>query len=126
MQEGDLNAATLMERGLRCAVLELRRRMEWDQTQLANAIHRYGAAKKRMPAPSRMTISRWESGASLPSLRHQIILARLAGAHKLRALHKIFSASPAQWELFEALEEVRILIDPEKPPRGPVVTETAR
>ena len=104
--------STLMLRGIARAVMELRRRKEWDQTQLAREFRRYGLVT-RLRTPTQATVSGWETGSHLPSLSHRTALAKIAGAQKQHSLYEIFSAPPTAWRLLMAAVDVGIVIDPE-------------
>ena len=49
------------------AVIELRRRQEWSQTELARAIDKQGHSRR---ATDYMTIGRWERGIDSPCVRY--------------------------------------------------------
>jgi transcriptional regulator with XRE-family HTH domain len=99
----------IMRCGVGRAVMELRRRKEWDQTQLASELHRYHRGSDVLPSPHRITITRWECGANLPSLSYRLALARLAAAHGDSALEEAFTAPQGSWRLVGALIEIGIL-----------------
>ena len=107
-------AGAFMQKYIGRAVMELRRRKDWDQTELARAFDRRGFQAGLQP-PDRRTISQWENGRHRPSPDHQSALSKIARAHKETFLHDIFSAPPYAWTLVVAIVEVGILIDPADP-----------
>ena len=78
-------------RGIARAVMELRRRKGWDKTQFARQFHGYGSVGR---PPTRVTISRWETGSHQPSISHRTRLGKIAIAQKLHSLHEVFNAQP--------------------------------
>ena len=103
----------MMRRGVARAVMELRRRNQWDQGQLADEIHRYHRGAGLIPSPHQVTVSRWECGENLPSIPHRIALAKIAAAHGDEALEQALSAPLGSWLFFTALIEIGIAVDPE-------------
>jgi hypothetical protein len=97
-----------MQQILGIAVIELRRRKEWDQSQLAREIHRFGKAD-RLPAPTQITVSRWETAVSHPSNPHRLALAKIASTHGLRALGEVFRAPPEAWTLVSAILDIGVV-----------------
>ena len=89
------------------AVLELRTRLRWSQEELATEINRYTNRGERIPAPHRVTISRWESGERTPSSVHSIALAKIAARHGHSDLVKIYRASMDAWELARLIALLR-------------------
>jgi transcriptional regulator with XRE-family HTH domain len=57
------------------AVIELRRRLEWSQTELARAIDKQGQNRR---ATDYMTIGRWERGIDSPSPAKRMALAKIS------------------------------------------------
>ena len=70
------------------AVCELRKRLQWSQEQLGQAIGTYG--KRR--TSDHMTISRWERGMRAPSPAKLVMLARIATKYRYPDLATIFRA----------------------------------
>lgn len=70
------------------AVCELRKRLQWSQEQLGQAIGTYG--KRR--TSDHMTISRWERGMRAPSPAKLAMLARIAAKYRYPDLAAIFRA----------------------------------
>jgi transcriptional regulator with XRE-family HTH domain len=103
----------MMRRGVGRAVIELRRSQQWDQTQLAEEIHRYHHGAELITPPHRMTISRWESGANLPTVPHRIALSKIAGSHGQPALEEALGAPLKAWQFLVAVVEIGITVDPE-------------
>jgi hypothetical protein len=93
--------------------MELRRRNQWDQRQLAKVIHHYRWGAGLIPSPHQVTVSRWECGANLPSIPHRIALAKIAAARRESALEVTLIAPLESWHFLTAVFEVGIAIDPE-------------
>jgi len=82
------------------AVCELRRRLEWSQTELARAIDKQGSKTK---TTDYMTISRWERGIDSPSPAKRMALARIAAKRGHEDLAKRFRAPVVAWHLVATL-----------------------
>ena len=70
------------------AVCELRKRLQWSQEQLGQAIGKYG----KRGTSDHMTISRWERGMRAPSPAKLVMLARIATKYRYPDLAAIFRA----------------------------------
>ena len=68
------------------AVRELRKRLQWSQEQLGQAIGKYGKPSDHV------TISRWERGMRAPSPAKCVMLARIAAKYRCMDLAAIFRA----------------------------------
>ncbi len=73
------------------AVCELRKRLQWSQEQLGQAIGKIGKYGRRGTS-DHMTISRWERGLRAPSPAKLVMLARIATKHRHSDLAAIFRA----------------------------------
>jgi len=82
------------------AVCELRRRLEWSQTQLAHAIDKHSG---KTETTDYMTISRWERGIDSPSPAKRMALAKIAAKRGHEDLAKRFRAPIVAWQLVAAL-----------------------
>jgi transcriptional regulator with XRE-family HTH domain len=98
----------MMRRGVGRAVIELRRSQQWDQTQLAEEMHRYHRGAGLMPPPHRITVSRWECGTNMPSILHRIVLSKIAASHGEHALEEALAAPLKAWQFLGALIEIGI------------------
>jgi transcriptional regulator with XRE-family HTH domain len=92
-------AKDLIHKTLAWAMVELRTRMQWNQGQLAQYIHRYSSGRERLPLPSQQLVSRWENGDSAPSLHYRLALAKMARGQGHDDLAVIFEAAPVAWKL---------------------------
>jgi hypothetical protein len=88
-----------MHKGLSRAVIELRARMRWGQTDLAKEISRQGVRAKVTLTPDQGTISRWERCESAPSPQHRMVLARIASKNGHEDLAELFRAPISAWRL---------------------------
>jgi transcriptional regulator with XRE-family HTH domain len=75
------------------AICELRRRLEWSQEELAEAM----AKHCRHTHP--VTVSRWERGVDAPSPQKRAALARIAQRKSYEDLAKLFRAPISVWRL---------------------------
>ena len=82
------------------AVIELRRRQEWSQTELARAIDKQGHNRR---ATDYMTIGRWERGIDSPSPTKRMALAKIATKRGHEDLAKRFRAPVVAWHLVATL-----------------------
>lgn len=68
-----------MHENLAEAVIELRRRLQLSQRELAKQIDRaHGRHRRLRAAVHQPVISRWERGVASPSRRHRVALAKIA------------------------------------------------
>ena len=75
------------------ATCELRRRLEWSQEQLAEALTKYGEATHPV------TVSRWERGVDSPSPEKRSVLGRIADRRDHADLAEVFRAPMSAWRL---------------------------
>jgi transcriptional regulator with XRE-family HTH domain len=75
------------------AVCELRRRLEWSQEQLAEAL-----SKARQPTHP-LTVSRWERGVEAPCPEKRSSLAKIATKAGHEDLAALFRAPMVAWQL---------------------------
>jgi ribosome-binding protein aMBF1 (putative translation factor) len=92
-----------MHRGLADAVVELRRRQEWSQTELADEINKTA----REPGAYGPTVARWESGTQSPGPRQRAVLANIAEKHRHEDLAEVFRAPVAAWRFMIAVQKVK-------------------
>ena len=85
---------------LAVAVCELRRRLEWSQTELARAIDKQ---RCKTSTTDYMTISRWERAIDSPSPPKRMALAKIAAKRGHEDLAKRFRAPVVAWHLVAAL-----------------------
>ena len=88
-----------MHRGLSRAVLDLRARMRWGQTELADEISKGAARLGLNIKPNQVCVSRWENGETAPSQQHRMVLARIAGKNGHEDLAEFFRAPVSAWRL---------------------------
>lgn len=89
-----------MHRGLSNAVIELRRRMNWGQEDLARQINRHGARPGSLLASTKQMISGWENGEHAPSPVYRAALGRIAEKHEATEdLAAVFRAPTIAWRL---------------------------
>ena len=99
--QGNVKKTTeVMHLELGWAVIELRRRQEWSQTELAHAIDKHGSKTK---TTDYMTISRWERGIDSPSPAKRMALAKIATKRGHKDLAKRFRAPVVACHLVAAL-----------------------
>ncbi len=87
------------------AICELRRRLNWSQTELARAIDkRLGHAKG---ATGFRVISDWERSIKSPNPDNRSALAQLALKQEWEDLAAIFTAGRESWDFLAAIDGVR-------------------
>jgi transcriptional regulator with XRE-family HTH domain len=89
-----------MHAELGIAVRALRRRLEWSQTEMAQAIDKHGDKAK---TTDYMTVSRWERGIDAPSPAKRMALAKIAAMRGHEDLAKRFRAPVVAWQLVATL-----------------------
>jgi transcriptional regulator with XRE-family HTH domain len=85
---------------LAIAVCELRRLLQWSQTELARAIDKHSGKTSRTDY---MTISRWERGIDSPSPAKRMALAKISTKRGHEDLAKRFRAPVVAWHLVATL-----------------------
>jgi hypothetical protein len=88
-----------MRRGLSRAVVDLRARMRWGQTDLADEITKCAAKMGISLKPNQVCISRWENRETAPSQQHRMVLAKIAAKHSHEDLAEFFRAPISAWRL---------------------------
>jgi hypothetical protein len=91
----------VMHAELSKAVCELRRRLEWSQAEIGQALSKYGQATHRF------TVSRWERGLETPYPEKRAALAKIADSAGHEDLAAIFRAPIVAWRLVGRLRPVQ-------------------
>jgi hypothetical protein len=88
-----------MRRGLGRAVVDLRARMRWGQTDLADEISKGAARRGLTIKPNQVCVSRWENCETAPSQQHRMVLAKIATKNGRQDLAEFFRAPVSAWRL---------------------------
>ena len=88
-----------MQRGLSRAVIDLRARMRWGQTELADEISKGAARLGLTIKPNQVCVSRWENSETAPSQPHRMVLAKIASKNGHEDLAAFFRAPVSAWRL---------------------------
>ena len=83
----------LMHAEIGRAICELRRRLEWSQEQLAQAMTKNGEYTHPV------TVSRWERGVDSPSPEKRMVLTRITHGKGHEDLADLFRAPISAWRL---------------------------
>ena len=87
----------LMHAEIGRASCELRRRLEWSQEQLAEAMTKGGQYTHPI------TVSRWERGVDSPCPEKRFMLAKIAQGKRQEDLADLFRAPMCAWRLVSYL-----------------------
>lgn len=69
-------------RAIARALIELRKRRDWSQAELARRMIIDARYARSMVRPDQATISKWENGTHLPSPACRQLLAKIGSSHK--------------------------------------------
>ena len=72
----------VMHRAIGRALIELRKRRDWSQADLARRITIDARYARSTVRPDQHTISRWENGTHAPSPACRQVLAKVAASHR--------------------------------------------
>ena len=103
----------VMQRAIAGALIELRKRRDWSQADLARRITIDARYARSTVRPDQHTISRWENGTHVPSPACRQVLAKVAASHRrtddlalffsywrhLIHVHDLELADESQWPL---------------------------
>jgi len=91
--------------------MELRSRMQWGQTDLADQITKHSTLTRTTSTPDHCMISDWEHGRHAPSPVHRMALSKIAAKRGHEDLAMIFRASTFAWGLTIAIAALGLADD---------------